>query len=197
VVAFEPQPAVFELLRANVASWSGDLAAVELHQTAISDRAGTGSIVSGPLFEHNMGLAKLGEADADGSLSHEVEVQRLDELLGDTQVGVMKVDVEGHETEVLRGAGRLLKRRLVRDIVFEDHGDYPSEATAIVEQAGYHLVSLANDLGGLRLRAPQDRGAAPAWPGPSYLATVDPGRSLPRLRARGWQVRGIGIGLRR
>ena len=193
VVAFEPQPAVFDLLSANVASWSGDLAPVELHQTALSSESGTGTIVAGPLFELNMGLAKLGEGEADGLLSHEVELRRLDDLLDQTQVGMLKVDVEGHESEVLSGASRLLERRLVRDIVFEDHGDYPSAATEIAEDAGYHLVSLANDLGGLRLRPPRERGPASAWPGPSYLATTDPDRALSRLEARGWQVGGIGI----
>ena len=83
----------------------------------------------------------------------------------------------------------------MRDIIFEDHEPYPSEATALVERAGYRLVSLSNDLGGLRLKAPQDRGPAPAWPGPSYLATRDPARSVLRLQGRGWQVKGIGFSL--
>jgi FkbM family methyltransferase len=194
VVAFEPHPAVFELLSTNVTGWSGDLAPVELHQVALSNRGGSGTIVAGPLFEHNMGLAKLEEGAADGELSHEVQVRRLDEVLDGAQVGLLKVDVEGHESEVLSGASQLLELGLVRDIVFEDHGEYPSEATAIVEQAGYELVSLSNDLGGLRLKAPRERGPAPAWPGPSYLATRDPDRALARLQPRGWQVGGIGIG---
>jgi FkbM family methyltransferase len=197
VVAFEPHPAVFELLSRNVASWAGEVAPTELHQMALSDRSGKGTIVAGPLFEHNMGLAKITEGDADGQLAHEVELARLDEVLDRMQIGVLKVDVEGHETEVLKGASGLLEDGLVRDIIFEDHGDYPSEATTIVERAGYHLVSLTNDLGGLRLKAPRERGPAPAWPGPSYLATRDPERSIPRLQARGWRVAGIGIGRRR
>ena len=80
-------------------------------------------------------------------------------------------------------------------MVFEDHDPYPSEATAIVEQAGYSLFSLDNDLFGLRLSAPEDRGETAGWPGPSYLATRDPRRALARLRARGWQIRGIGVQL--
>lgn len=195
VIAIEPQPAVFELLRANVGSWSGEgaLAPVELHQLALSSRGGVGSIVVGPLFERNMGLGKLADGSTEGQRSHEVELRRLDELLGRTQVGVLKVDVEGHEAEVLRGARGLLDRRLVRDIIFEDHDDYPSDATKLVEGAGYRLVSLANDLGGLRLTPPRERGSVPAWPGPSYLATIDPERSLGRLAQRGWQVPGIGL----
>jgi FkbM family methyltransferase len=196
VLAVEPHPAVFELLKSNAESWLGNpmLAPVELHRLALSNHAGVGTIVSGPHFEYNMGLAKLAEGDADGQLSHEVRLERLDALLGQSSVGLLKVDVEGHEAEVLSGASALLDRGLVRDIVFEDHGSYPSEATVIVERAGYHLVSLSNDLRGLVVNRPGERGPAPAWPGPSYLATIDPDRSVARLKARGWQVGGIGIG---
>jgi FkbM family methyltransferase len=198
VVAVEPHPAVFELLSANVESWSARpaIAPVELHRLALSDRAGQGTIVAGPLFDRNMGLAALSEdgtATEAGQQSHQVEVRRLDELAGQTSVGLLKVDVEGHEAEVLGGATSLLERRLVRDIIFEDHELYPSEATSIVEQSGYHLVSLSNDLGGLLLTAPGERGAAPAWPGPSYLATIEPARSIVRLAARGWRIGGIGV----
>jgi FkbM family methyltransferase len=196
VIAVEPHPAVFELLRSNAESWSanGTVAPVELHRLALSNHTGMGTIVAGPHFEFNMGLAKVAAGDADGQQSHEVELQRLDGLVGRTPVGLLKVDVEGHETEVLSGASALLERRLVRDIVFEDHAPYPSEATAIVERAGYQVVSLSNDLGGLLVDPPQERGPAPAWPGPSYLATIDPERSVARLKERGWQVSGIGIG---
>lgn len=201
VVAVEPHPAVYELLRANVEAWSREpgLAPIELHRLALSDRAGTGRLVAGPLFEQNMALARLAEGTdtAAGEVSHEVELRRLDELVGRAPVGLLKVDVEGHESEVLCGASDLLERRLVRDVIFEDHEPYPSESTALVEQWGYHLVSLTNDLWGLRLRTPRDRGPTPAWPGPSYLASSDPTRALSRLSARGWRVRGIGISLPR
>jgi FkbM family methyltransferase len=196
VIAVEPHPAVFGLLQSNVESWSGDprLAPIELHRLALSDRAGVGTIVGGPHFEWNMGLSKLAEREADGQQSHEVQLRRVDELLARSPVGLLKVDVEGHEAAVLAGAGGLLEQHLVRDIIFEDHIEYPSEAAAIVERAGYHLVSLSNDLRGLHLTPPAERGPAPAWPGPSYLATIDPERSVERLKARGWQVGGIGIG---
>jgi FkbM family methyltransferase len=197
VIAVEPHPSVFELLRANAASWSrqSELAPIELHRAALSSRDGVGTIVAGPAFAHNMGLSHLAGEGETGS--HEVELRRLDELVAGASIGLLKIDVEGHETEVLRGASSLIERRLVRDIVFEDHDPYPSEATAVVEAAGYQLVSLANDLGGLVLRAPHDRGPISAWPGPSYLATMDPARSVARLQERGWRVGGIGIGRRR
>jgi FkbM family methyltransferase len=197
VIAYEPHPRVFEMLAQNVSLWDPrpDLAPVEIHQTAMSDRAGTGALAAGPLFDANMGLAVLhteatpSTADAD---LHDVTVQQLDEVIADRPVGLLKIDVEGHEPQVLRGARGLLERGQIRDIIFEDHEEYPDEATELVEGAGYTLLSLENDLLGLRVRAPRERGATARWPGPSYLATRDPARAQARLAPRGWRVAGIG-----
>jgi FkbM family methyltransferase len=200
VLAFEPHPRAFELLGRNVARWSdlGTVGAVELRQMALSDAAGEGELFSGGSEEFDMAVASLGDDQhppmGAGSEAISVTLARLDELDGIDRLAVMKIDVEGHEPAVLRGAGGLLESGAIRDIVFEDHDDYPSESTAIVEDAGYELISLDNDLWGLRLGAAADRGEMPAWPGPSYLATRDPERARQRLGGRGWQVKGIGPG---
>jgi hypothetical protein len=141
----------------------------------------------------NEGLATLersGGSEARGVFS--VEVAALDEILGNRRVGLLKIDVEGHEPSVLAGAAQMLADGRVRDIVFEDHPPYPSEATGVLERAGYTLWSLANDLGGLVLRPPDQRGEVSDWPGPSYLATLDADRARARLEPRGWRVAGIG-----
>ena len=201
VVAFEPHPQVFELLERNAAGWRDrdGVASLELHRVALSDSSGEGALLAGPSFEANMGLASLatGEAAESPGDSIPVKLARLDDFAGTETVGVLKIDVEGHEADVLRGAEGLLRERRVRDVVFEDHDPYPSEATAIVEEAGYELISLDNDLFGLRLEAPEKRGEVAAWPGPSYLATRDPQRARERLARRGWQVAGIGPRLSR
>jgi FkbM family methyltransferase len=195
VIAFEPHPTVSELLAANAARWgtAEDIAPVEIRHEALSDRSGTGELDPGPAFTDNMGLASLREPGGDetpGTLL--VSLQRLDDVIRARSVGLLKIDVEGHEHAVLRGAGRLLSERLIRDIVFEDHNPYPSDATRVAEEAGYRLLSLANSLFGLRLSAPEARGDIAGWPGPSYLATLAEGRARRRLGPRGWQVKGIG-----
>jgi FkbM family methyltransferase len=195
VLSFEPHPEVFGLLEVNAGRWRGrdGLAEIELHRLALADREGSGELIAGPSFEANMGLASLSSDGADGAAGEAIAVPlaRLDDVVADTRIGVMKVDVEGHEAGVFRGAERLLAQGAVRDIVFEDLETYPSDATAIVEAAGYDLISLDNDLLGLRTQAPSDRGTPPAWPGPNYLATREPARARERLGARGWQVPGI------
>ncbi len=201
VVAYEPHPRVFDRLRANAARWAaGDTPStghIEVRAAAVSDHAGTARLAFGPHFDDNMGLAALhtnGEAIGDTDLLP-VPVERLDDAAGDRDIGVLKIDVEGHEPEVLRGAERLLATGRIRDIVFEDHEPYPDPSTDLLEAAGYHLIGLSNDLFGLRLLDPEHRGPLRGWPGPSYLATRDPQRALARLTRRGWQIDGIGIAL--
>ncbi len=167
---------------------------MEIHQAAISDTGGTATLAAGPRFDENMGLASLhgaGAPAAETSLM-DVDVHRLDDVLSGRRIGLLKIDVEGHEPAVLRGAQQLLRAGLVRDVVFEDHEPYPDSGTELVEAAGYRLFGLQNDLFGVRLVAPSRRGATRPWPGPSYLATRDPERAQARLSPRGWQVDGIG-----
>lgn len=194
VIAFEPHPVVFALLSANIARWNGgDLAVVKAHQLALSDHAGTGQLNAGATFDANMGLSSLDTAAASAQdVLMPVEVKRLDDVIGEQRVGLLKVDVEGHEPSVLRGGLELLQSGRIRDVIFEDHDPYPDEATRLVEDAGYRLFSLSNDLFGVNLGAPAERGEVSAWPGPSYLATRDPDRAIRRLGPRGWQIDGIG-----
>jgi FkbM family methyltransferase len=199
VLSCEPHPRVHELLERNAGRWRerAHLDNVEIRRIALADREGEGTLEAPAAFHANMGLAAL--ADGRGAESNgdtfTVQLARLDDVAPAERVGVLKVDVEGHEPDVFRGAERLLSTGAVRDIVFEDLEEYPSEATALVEAAGYDLIALDNDLWGLRLVAPKDRGEVPAWPGPSYLATRDRARAVERLSPRGWQVSGIGPSL--
>jgi FkbM family methyltransferase len=195
VLAFEPHPHVFELLQANVARWgAGDVAAVDARQTALSDRDGTAELNAGPSFHANMGLARLNGTDTATAedVLVPVTLEQLDDVIGDRSIGLLKIDVEGHEPEVLRGGRRLLESGRVRDLIFEDHDPYPDASTELVESAGYRLFSLSNDLFGVQLGAPAERGEVSEWPGPSYLATRDPERAIARLRPRGWHIEGIG-----
>jgi FkbM family methyltransferase len=195
VHAFEPHPEVFALLQANVALWSSaGVAPVTTHRMALSDHEGTGELNVSVNFHENMGLASLSESPAQASADElvSVEVKRLDDVIGDRSVGLLKIDVEGHEPEVLRGAVALLDSGRVRDLVFEDHDPYPDASTRLVEDAGYRLFALSNDLFGVTVEGPAERGEMSAWPGPSYLATRDPERALARLRPRGWRIEGIG-----
>jgi FkbM family methyltransferase len=105
VVAFEPQPACIETLE----GWGRDR--VEIRPIALSDHAGD-STLSIPVT-HGVamtGYARLGaDGEPDDCVRLDVPVERLDDQ-GLTDVRFIKIDVEGHELEVLRGGERLLRR---------------------------------------------------------------------------------------
>jgi hypothetical protein len=114
-------------------------------------------------------------------------MERLDDLI-DTPVSVLKLDVEGFEASVLRGAHRLLSGRRLRHIIFEDHNVERSEVVRMLEDAGYQVFTIGWRMRGLAL-GPIERGplAAP-FEAPSCVATTAPDDVIARTARRGWQV---------
>jgi FkbM family methyltransferase len=116
VIAFEPLPAAFRRLRAATA---GVAERVTLRAEALSDRAGAVTLavprVGGVAQEEWASIAKDYEAIRAADPRVEavdrwtVETIPLD-ALGLTDVTAMKIDVEGAEEEVLRGALDTLRR---------------------------------------------------------------------------------------
>lgn len=111
VLAFEPVVETFQLLRANLAL-NGVEDRVRTLQVALSDRSGSETIVLTP--------GKLGSAHlpvrAGGESEHpreSVTLARLDDLVSDGtldpgSIGLLWIDTEGHEAQVLGGAEQTL-----------------------------------------------------------------------------------------
>jgi len=77
--------------------------AVEIIPTAVADKAGTG------IFEENVKLPGFSRLKVDGETTRgatdsEVEVCRLDDMLLDRKIDLLKLDIEGGELAALRGA---------------------------------------------------------------------------------------------
>jgi FkbM family methyltransferase len=106
-VAVEPEPATVRLLRANVALNGAD-DRVRVVAAALSNRAGTADLDLGP---GSRGKARLvaGPDDAARGETVEVALTSLDELgVEPAEIGLLWLDVEGHEAHVLEGAPRTL-----------------------------------------------------------------------------------------
>ena len=104
VVAIEPNPRVVSLLRTNVEINAATN--VSVLQAAAADREG--SVVL-HLDEDNQGLASV----ARGNVVHSagsviVSCVRLDDLVPPRSVNVLKIDAQGSEVAVLRGARNAL-----------------------------------------------------------------------------------------
>jgi FkbM family methyltransferase len=189
VIAFEPHPDLFLILESNIFRWhSFDLERVKSYRIALSNRIGVGALKVPDDFELNRGLASLNESGAGDDIR--VEVGRLENYIGDRQdVALLKVDVEGHELQVLQGCDNLLKERRVRDIVFEEFRSYPTPVTTLLEQFGYSAYQIGMTFWGPVLAS----AGAPvpgkrSWVARSMLATRDPERARRRLAPRGWQI---------
>ncbi len=107
VFAFEPQPGLARYLEAVCARIGWDN--VVVRECAVSDAAGV-RVLHVPGWENSPG-ASLEEAAAagPGTRDREVAADTLDhQLAGAGRLALIKVDVEGHELAVFRGAERTL-----------------------------------------------------------------------------------------
>lgn len=181
VWAFEPHPDVHRRLVANVARFAGlsGFAPCRVFDSALSDTDGEGRLEVPDGFGENQGLARLAPT---GGVP--IRTVRLDTLLGDRDLGVLKVDVEGHELNVLRGTAAALAAGRVRHVVFEDHVGAHSPVRDFLREHGYSLYRIGWRLSGPVL-GPVDVGGR-RYEAPSYLATRDPAGAEARCRTRGW-----------
>lgn len=144
VVAVEPNPDLLRLLRTNVGiNWSG--AAVRIEPVAVGSEPGE-MLLSIPEDRSANGTLAPIEAKGLSIRKHKVSVVRLDDLLrNEPRVDLIKIDVEGFEPAVLRGAVETLARPDLR-LIFEwsvsqlrDAGFDPMETPTLLEEAGYRL----------------------------------------------------------
>ena len=136
VICFEPQPGVRDDLEKNVMRWrsQGLDTEIEVRCEGLSSSSGVGHMSYALPGESRDGQSLVDGARAEPDGLWEVPLARLDDLLDleTTSIGVLKLDVEGHEQHVLLGTEALLSRRSIRDIVFEEHGAYPTPTTKLV-----------------------------------------------------------------
>jgi FkbM family methyltransferase len=181
VIALEPNPRLRRLIEGNVARWDVR-EKITLDYRAASNARGTATLHVPEDFERNFGTASLEASDA--AASDEVETVRLDEVIAGRHVGLLKIDVEGHELAALEGASQSLADGLIRDVVFEDHRPLPSPVSRLLESAGFAIHGIEE--GFTRpLLVPPDRELR-GWDAPTYLATREPERTLALARPRGW-----------
>lgn len=120
VFAFEPHPMLFDLLNRNV-FLNGFSHVVTAHNFGVSDRAApvefhypTGHLGGGYVATH--------QSDANHTIISS-EVKRLDDVLGSmAAVDLVKINVEGHELQVLRGMERIVRESPRIKILLEKLG---------------------------------------------------------------------------
>jgi len=103
VFSFEPNPATFEKLKENV-SLNNFEEIIEISQIAVSDK---NDIVNFSCeIEHNNSAI----SNINNSKNIKVKTVSLDSIFYDLEIRGMKLDTEGYEMKVLRGALNIIKR---------------------------------------------------------------------------------------
>lgn len=186
VLAFEPHPVLASRLRSNLARLAArpDTAPVQFRASALSSSPGFVNLQEADGQATNHGLAFVGT----GSSGTRVPSERLDDVVGVAQVRVMKLDVEGHEEQVLRGASGLLGRHAIRHIVFEEHTGASSPTCRLLTDAGYRLYRIGWEMRGPVLASPDQPPICRKYEAPSFLATAAPEEVETVIRRRGWDI---------
>ncbi|MEA2332379.1 MAG: hypothetical protein QOH58_2517 [Thermoleophilaceae bacterium] len=153
IVAVEPGPAPRERLRARI----GGRPNVEILDAAVARASGSATF-NLTAHDHNSSLRAplAGSQEAIGGgwdVVEQVDVPTLslDDLVGDREVDVLKIDVQGAELDVLQGGQRALTRTRAVLLEMNFFSQYDGDATfdtlhAEMTRAGFELVNVSAPL---------------------------------------------------
>ena len=140
VIAFEPFVGNIPLFKQQTAN----LRKVSLIEAAVSDHAGTKAFYCNAIREHTdhlPGYSSIGYLIREGMArdpgkTTKVKVVSVDQTVSE-HILFMKVDVQGGEVEVLKGAERTIERHGV-DMIYVEYDDDP-KVLNFLEKHGYLL----------------------------------------------------------
>ncbi|MDQ0394788.1 FkbM family methyltransferase [Labrys monachus] len=149
--AFEPGPTTFQALEANIAR--NRAANIRAYRMAVADRNGSVSFVARESARANSSIQLDGEAVTPSAVT--VSCTTLDTFAstaGLERIALLKVDVEGYEDAVFRGAAHLFSASRPRIIYFEvcpqlatGAGAGAGDAAHFLTERGYALNRVADN----------------------------------------------------
>lgn len=114
----------------------------QLVQAAVSDRSGDGFLKTSSIIS-GMDISHSHVVDAAEESSRTVRMVTLDDCLRNSRVGkpyLLKIDVDGHEMSVLKGATETLKETSI--VIIEATGHALAERLGFLQNAGFTLFDL-------------------------------------------------------
>jgi FkbM family methyltransferase len=146
VIAVEAHPGNFEILSAVVRR--NGLEQVVPVNIGLSDENGSGQVIMADQNEFANRTASM--VPQPGLSGPTVPVRRFDDCISDWNIDVvdlMKLDVDGFETRVVKGASKSLNSGRVKNVIveFDDHwlresGSSTEELKALLHAAGFSIV---------------------------------------------------------
>ena len=190
VHAFEAHPLVCRDLLENIKMWSTELQrVVNVHNIALSAASGRVNLMEPECFEWNRGTARVAtQSEAESQTGLDVVCKPLDLFLERVAaVGLAKMDMEGHEAAVLKGAQETWKAGKIQNWVFEENAGYRSESTRLFEKNGYRVFEIIKLFTGVGLSQPQQGISRSSWESPALLATRCAEEAMFLFQKRGWR----------
>ena len=141
VICVEPNPAALVLLQKNL-EMNEVTGQVTIVKAAASDHSGSLRLENGPLS--NLGMAKVMEAAKVGSI--EIASITLDEMISsvlseeDARISLVKIDVEGFEQNVLRGALKTIAQHGPIIVVEAATPESHRAIESMLARFGYHCL---------------------------------------------------------
>jgi FkbM family methyltransferase len=166
VVAVEPQRQCCEALRSSIAL--NGIANLELYESALSDRAGRSVMhLEDP---GNFGTAKLC-GNVSSQKAESVDVLDASAFLTSLEIAgeyVLKIDVEGHEGNVLLGCAPFMKKRTPKAVVFESTSHkyegadfFQNPAYTTLTSIGLKVFQIHKSLFAMKLTEVRESSGAP------------------------------------
>jgi len=190
VWSFEAHPEIFEELKYNVEQWKKQLdhTQIIIKNLAVSDQAGFVKLSIPESFNNNRGLASVITNDENSqAVFLTIESCTLDDVFIGQEIGVLKIDVEGHELKVIEGAKNLLQEGRIRDCIFEEHREYPTPVTTYFENMGYKVLKINKNFNKPVLLDPDSKLVGTYWQPKSFIATSNIERLRSLFQKPGWQ----------
>ena len=145
VVALEPNPDQVKIIKREFPE-------VDVMELAASNQRGEAPFMVYAGDEGAIGSSSLNlrwkEDDLPGHVIT-VKIERLDQLIGDEEIDIMKIDVEGHSMEVLEGLGDKIKQVKVIHLETEKWTESNIKAKVFMTNKGFTLVDEQEQYGGM------------------------------------------------
>jgi FkbM family methyltransferase len=179
VHCFEPHPGLQKKWRENLRKREQCI----LHPVALSSQEGQMDLHIPVDFNKNEGTASLEKTE--NSKTVQVPVRLLDKEVLEKKIQLIKIDVEGHELEVLKGGERVLS---VTDyVVFEDFQHSKSAVIAFLRDKGFKVFRLYKGFTGLKILSVEEGETLPMWEPPNYVACRNEAEMRDILGETGWK----------
>ncbi len=179
VHCFEPHPGLQK-------KWQQHLRKREqcvLHPVALSSQDGQMDLFIPMDFAKNEGTASLEKIE--NSKIVQVPVRTLDGVVRDKKIQLIKIDVEGHELEVFRGAEKVLS--VTEHIVFEDFLHSKSPVIKFLRSKEFKVFRLYKGFRGVQVLNVDEGEKLPLWEPPNYIACRDETEMRKILTEPGWK----------